>query len=509
MLLLSAGALFLALPGGKAPGDGVERVGRAPVVRPDLRGVTLPPNIVPLNFRVEEEGSRFFARIHSDRGGALEVSSRDGRILIPRRPWSRLLDLNRGRELRVDVWAGDSGGRWRRFDSLACRIAPEDVDGFVAYRNMHPTRSSWTMRIACRNLCGYDETEILRYDSGFEAVCVNCHTPLRNDPGRMLIGVRSTRSGAATLLMGEGGVKKIGAQFGYASWHPSGRLAVFSVNDFPIFFHSARDQIHDTADRDSYLAYYLAGRGQIKTGPPLARKERLENWPVWSPDGRYLYFCAAPKLWEDAAETPPRLYREVKYDLERVSYDVDDDRWGTVETVLSASDTGRSIAMPRISPDGRWLSFCLIDHGFFPNWRQESDLYLVDLEAAGRSGRVEYRRMELNSDRCESWHSWSTNGRWLVFSSKRDHGLFTRLYLGYVDGTGRAHPPFPLPQEDPDFYDSCLMAFNTPEFLTGPVPFDRGSLEGVVRGPAGIPVDAVTLPTPKPGAGRRVAAEWE
>jgi len=509
-LLGGAGVWFLAVPAGRAPAGAVERVERPPAIRPDFTGLTLPPNIAPLNFRIEEEASRFFVNIHSRRGPAIGISSRSGRISIPRNPWRRLLEANRGQDLFVDVYAEDPRGRWRRFRTITHRIAEEDIDGFVAYRNMHPARSSWTMSLHARDLGRFDETEFLRYDSGFEAACVNCHTPRGNRPDLMLIGIRSKRFGASTLLIENRVPRKIGAQFGYASWHPSGRLAVYSVNDFPIFFHSARGQIHDTVDRDSYLACFRPDRRTLRPCPPLARKERLENWPAWSPDGRYLYYCAAPKLWEDTGQTPPERYREVRYDLERISYDLEADRWGPVETVLSSAATGKSAAMPRVSPDGRWLSFCLIDHGFFPNWREESDLYLVDLEAAGRGGTFGFRRMELNSDRSESWHSWSSNGRWLAFSSKRDHGIFTRIYLAYVDREGRAHKPFLLPQEDPDFYESCLLAFNTPEFLTGPVPCGRGRLEGVVGGAEALRVDAVTLPTPKgPGGPPRASGEWE
>ncbi len=505
---VTGGVPFLVLRGGEAPGDECGRLERAPAVRPDFSGITVPPNIAPLNLLIEEDGSRFFVKIHSAQGEAIEVSSRTGEIIIPRGPWGRLLDGNRGQELCLDVFVKDREGRWNRFETITNSIAREDIDGFVAYRKMHPTRGSWKMTINYRDLSGYDESEILRFDAGFGGGCANCHTPQSNSPDRMLIGVRSTHYGAATLLIEKGGVRKIGTKFGYTAWHPSGRLAAYSVNDLPIFLHSARRVIRDTTDRDSYIAYYLVDEKISKTCPQLSWKERLENWPVWSPDGRYLYYCAAPKLWTDPAEQPPKQYREVKYDLERIRYDVDADEWGEQEDVLASFVTGKSIGMPRISPDGRWLSFCMFDHGFFPNWQEESDLYLIDLEAAEKSGKYEYRKMELNSDRSESWHSWSLNGRWMVFSSKRGHGIFTRLYFSYIDDTGRAHKPFVLPQRDPAFYDSCLFAFNTAEFITGPVPFGKADLERVMRASDTIPVDATTMPTPRAGT-PRPPQEWE
>ena len=157
----------------------------------------------------------------------------------------------------------------------------------------------------------------------------------------------------------------------------------------------------------------------VKTTPALAQKDRLETYPAWSPDGRFLYFCSAPLTWTDRNVIPAQ-YDQIKYDLVRVAYDVHRDAWGPAETILSAQDTGLSILEPRISPDGRWLLFCMCKYGCFPVYQQSSDLYLIDLEAAERTGRYEYRRLEVNSDESESWHSWSSNSRWIAFSSKRE-----------------------------------------------------------------------------------------
>ena len=113
-----------------------------------------------------------------------------------------------------------------------------------------------------------------------------------------------------------------------------------------------------------------------------------------------------------------------------------------------AQETGRSILLPRISPDGRWLLLSMCDYGCFPAYRKSSDLYLMDLQAPA-DRPLHARRLEINSDQSESWHSWSSNSRWIAFSSKRDNGLFTRMYLSYVDPNGVAHKPLVLPQKDP------------------------------------------------------------
>jgi hypothetical protein len=167
----------------------------------------------------------------------------------------------------------------------------------------------------------------------------------------------------------------------------------------------------------------------------------------------------------------------------RISYDLQSGTWGELETVLSADETGKSILLPRISPDGRFLVFCMCKYGCFPIYQPTSDLYLMDLETG------QHRRLPVNSDRSESWHSWSSNSRWLAFSSKRRDGLFTRTYFSYIDETGRAHKPFILPQEDPAFYDSCLKTYTVPELVTEPVKTTAAGLGATARSLEKVEVD--------------------
>jgi hypothetical protein len=178
--------------------------------------------------------------------------------------------------------------------------------------------------------------------------------------------------------------------------------------------------------------------------------------------------------------------------------------------VLSSKDTGLSIAMPRVSPDGRWLIFCMCEYGYFPPWQQSSDMYIMDLKSAEETSRYEYRRLGINSDQSESWHSWSSNSRWIVFSSKRDYWVFTRSYLSYVDESGKVYKPLVLPQKDSEFYDYCLETFNTPEFVTGPIAATRDKILRVARGSAGVSVEMpITMATPKAGGMPEQGQAWQ
>jgi len=487
-------------------------------IQPDYAGSVIPPNTAPLNFIIQQDGVGYFVKIHSEKGKPIEIFSKTPTILIPKRAWHELLDLNRGRQLNMDVYVESGAGassskaeneRWSRFQTLTVEIAREDIDTFLVYRRIRPGHRIWRdMGIYQRNLSNFDESLILN-NGYFKHGCVNCHTFCRNRTEKMLIGIRSVDYGSSALLVEGNKVLKIGTKLGYTSWHPSGRVAAFSVNKVRQFFHSAASEVRDVIDFDSLMAYYLVDSKTVKTTPALARKDRLETYPTWSADGRYLYFCSAPITWADR-NVVPETYAQIKYDLVRTSYDIDRDQWGPLESVLSAENTGLSILLPRISPDGRWLLFCMCDYGCFPVYQHSSDLYMIDLQSAQQTGEYIHRRLDINSNESESWHSFSSNSRWIVFSSKRDSGVFTRTYIAYVDTNGKVHKPIRLPQKDPAYYDSCLWTYSVPELVIEPVRVTKEKLGRVVRSSEKIPIKMpVTMATPKTGGLPEHQEPWQ
>ena len=194
------------------------------------------------------------------------------------------------------------------------------------------------MGIYQRNLNSFNESLILN-NGYFRHGCLNCHAFCGNRPEKMLIGIRSADYGSSALLLESNRVQKIGTKLGYTSWHPSGRIAAFSVNAVRQFFHTAADEVRDVIDFDSFIAYYLVDSEIVKTTKDLAKKDRLETYPTWSADGRYIYFCSAPITWSDR-NAVPESYNQIKYDLVRASYDIDLDQWSPLESVLSARETG-------------------------------------------------------------------------------------------------------------------------------------------------------------------------
>lgn len=478
-----------------------QRVNRLPHIRPDYTDTVIPPNLAPLNFLVAEPGSHYRVRIRSEQGEEINVASRTPRIIIPLSRWQRLLSVNRGQKLYFDVCVRRTDGQWTRYEPIVNTVAEADIDNYLCYRLIKPIyilRAD--VNIYQRDLRNFDETTVASNRS-FEGGCINCHTFDPNHPDRMILHSRGddkaewngmivvhegkvtkvdTRALVRTAEFDRGRIKQ--AMAAYASWHPNGRLVAYSANDISQFFHAVGEN-RDVFDRESDLALYHVDSNTVTTTPNISQPDRLETFPNWSPDGRYLYFCSAVPL-------PATRHKEVRYDLMRIRYEADSGRWGEVEPVLLARDTGLSITEPRVSPDGRWVLCCMSAYGSFPAFQPSSDLYLIDLKTR------QHHRLEANSPRCESWHSWSSNSRWIAFASKREDGVFSRLYLSYIDDAGRAHKAVMLPQKDPTFYDRFIKTYNVPELARNPAPAPARALAREIRSG---PHTGGTKPDAEPG----------
>jgi WD40 repeat protein len=474
---------------------------RLPQIHPDYTGTVIPPNICPLNFVIDEPGVSFRVCIRGTHGESIDVASRKASVVIPIRPWKKLLEQNRGCRIGVDVYVEEPDGRWVRFDTMENRVATEDIDSHLVYRLLGAVFTDWgRLGIYQRNLENYDELPILQ-NASFDRGCVNCHAFAGgNRPDRFSIHVRPSAKarfdgGMIAVANGRGFRIETRSETApsfptYTSWRPETPLAAFSLNNMGQFLHGAGAETREVFDVKSDIAVVDLKSGRVSGVDGLSDPTRLETFPTWSPSGDYLYFCSAPALWEDTSTPPFRDYDQVKYDLMRIPFDLETDTWGKPETVLTAEKAGLSISEPRVSPDGRFVLFCMSAYGSFPVLQASSDLCLMDLKKDGES---RHRLLQnANSSQAESWHSWSSNSRWFVFSSKRGNGLFARPYVCYVDDEGTESKPFLLPQKDPSFYDTCLKTYNVPELVCGPVTVEEDVL---TRPIFSEPVDAISRAT--------------
>ena len=454
-----ASVLLLAAACSQPPAQAV-RVGRQPAVSPDYAQIVVPPNLAPLNFRIAEPGEAFRVRLGGRTGDPITLTS-SGVVDIPLGRWRRLLEQNRSGELSIEVWARRADDSWLAYDPFAIHIATEPIDSYLAYRLIGTGHVLWNeMGIYQRDLEGFHESPILE-NRAVKNACINCHAFASGDPSRFLLHLRQRLPG--TLIFTGDRAEKVNTRTGqtmsagvYPDWHPDGRHIAFSVNQISQTFSADEACPIEVSDKASDLVIYDVATRQVTTSPKVSTHNR-ENLPCWSPDGSWLYYISAPRATDRDGEI------HTAYSLVRIACDVDAGTWGEPDTLLSAGSTGRSYSFPRVSPDGRLLLFCAADHGYFTIFNATSDLWAMDLETR------QVRRPEINSDESESYHSWSANGRWMVFSSKRLDGRYARPFITHVDEQGQFSKPFVLPQSAPRFYDTYLLNYNVPELVRGAV----------------------------------------
>lgn len=443
----------------------------------------MPPNIAPLNFKIDEPGVEFEVKLKGEKGNPVVVKSHDSSIHFSLDEWHELLGKNAGGKIFVDVFAKEPGGEWQKFETIENKVSNEKIDNHLAYRLINTGYVLWNnLGIYQRNLENFDEKPIIENKS-IEYGCMNCHSFAKNDPNNFMLHIRAIHGG--TVILNDGKLRKVDtktkytlAAGAYPNWHPDGKHIAYSVNNIGQFFCSGEIRI-EVADQFSDLIVYDVEKNTVITSPKVSTASR-ENLPVWSPDGKFIYFIST----RPGDEINDRI--QAKYDLLRIGFDVNSNTWGEIDTVLTSESIGKSISFPKISPNGRFLMFCTSDNGYFTIHHPQTDLNLLDL----RSG--EFRRMDINSSETDSYHCFSSTGHWFVFSSKRIDGLFTRPYFSFLDDNGQATKPFVLPQEDPDFYHSFIKNYNIPELITGEVPVSPVELRDKIMEP---PVSAKIDPS--------------
>lgn len=400
-----------------------------PSIFPDYIGVTVPDNIAPLTFRMVD-GSRFRME-----------QRREGDTL-----WTTVSAWKRGERQGL------------RYAPFPIYISHDPIDPYIAYRLIEPGYESWrNMGLYQRELDSYAETAIVTNRAN-NLGCVNCHTFDSRSPERMLFHARG-KGGGTVFIDGENvkiqNLATVGPQRQgtYPAWHPDGRYVVFSSNDTRQCFTIRNEQPVEVYDTASDLIVYDTATDSVQI--IVETKDRLETFPTWSHEGSTLYWCEAV----DPGRIP-QTRGQVHYRLMAAPFS---DGMLTGEPHEIWGSDSLSVSFPRAN--GKWMLLTLARFGTFPIWHREADLWLLDLES-GAIRAVD----ELNSDEADSYHSWSSGGDWVVFSSRRIDGRYTRLFLSHFDGDGHFSKPFLLPQEDPDMNQLRLKSYNIPEFITGPVP---------------------------------------
>lgn len=443
-----------------------------PSIYPDYVGVTMPVNIAPLNFcMADEEAQLVDAVITDSQGRQLHGQGRET-TGFDLSDWHQLLAQNVGDSLRVLVSALYADG-WHTYQPFHLHVSPDSIDYGIAYRLIAPGYEVWSkMGIYERSLEDFDERALIE-NTEFQG-CVNCHAFNRADPRNLSLHIRGPHG--ATLLRQNGQMEVYNTATDqtlglcvYPYWHPEGRYIAYSTNTTRQVFHIRHENRIEVFDAASDLQIYDTQTNQLILSPLVKQDSVYETFPVFSADGSTLYFCAARAIAEGSIALD-----SIHYSLCSIAFDAAQGQWGNrIDTLIDCATCrdGQlgTITFPRPSYDGRWLVYGVAEYGQFSIWHHETDLWMLDLQT-GQCRRMD----EVNSPDTESFHNWSTTSRWMVFSSRRDDGLYTRPYFTHIGPDGRGTKPFLLPQQNPrQFYRERFLSYNVPDFITAPVALDN------------------------------------
>ena len=461
------GFLILCTPTACRHTPAAENCMEFPTIFPDYTQITIPPNIAPLNFYVND--AEQISALFTLNGKEVMTIEGENLLQISADKWTKLMKLAIGKHFEITVSAWNKihpkGIRYRPF---SITVSKDSIDPWVAYRLIPPGYESFHhMGLYQRNLSNFQEIPFYTGRQNNNG-CVNCHSFNQYKPEQFIFHDRGEKGG--TLLYKNGNMQKLtieklkpfkGASYPY--WHPSGRYIAFSSNTTrQSFYHRSRNKI-EVYDLRSDLIIYDIKNKRVLADDRFNEETRWETFPAFSPDGKYLYFCTAQSV------KMPVEYTKLKYALCRVSFDTRTGKLGqTVDTLYNPTEKGGSVSFPRISPDGRYLLYTETTNGTFPIVHKDADLQAIDL--------IQEEQLDchkLNSPDVESYHSWSSNGKWIIFSSKRIDGRYTRLFIAHVNAQGQFERPFLLPQKDPAQNRERLNAYNIPEFIKGPVKLPK------------------------------------
>jgi hypothetical protein len=451
-----------------------------PVIWPDYTRVTVPPNIAPLNFLVDDVDdviAEFKIQSSSQNSSADETKFRYGgkanKVQIDEDEWHEMLASAKGKSLSVTVYI-KKDGKWSVYKPFPIYVAKEEIDPYVSYRVLPPTFVGYDeLSIRQRNLTNFEENIIYnnrQISKGLEGQCINCHSYQNYSTDNMMFHMRLQNPG--TMIVNDGELIFVNLKndemisaAAYNSWHPSLPIIAFSTDHTMQSFHTREVSKVEVMESASDIIIYDIKKNRVQT--VLNDSLEFELFPSWSPDGKWIYYCSAHYEYQGKYEDTEELldkYKTLQYNLYRISFDAESMTFGEPELIYDAVAQNRSAVQPRVSQDGRYVLFAEGPWGLFHIWHTSAEIQVLDLQ----TGQL-LDTKPINSNLPESYASFSSNDHWILFESRRDDGNYTRTYFAYFDKQGRLHKPFEVPAEDPEFFRLFLRSWSRPEFMKEPV----------------------------------------
>lgn len=466
------GGLFLLSCSGPSVPTDATHTDKLPDIYPDYSGVTIPANLCPTNFMLpdceEAVACLSFGNLSFTYGD-------DNKIVIDEEEWQELRNAAAGNDkgIKVEVY-GKKDGKWLSYNSFPIYVAKDTIDPYISYRLIQPSYVAYEdLAIVQRNLTSYDESDIYNnrmIHTEEKGQCINCHSFQNYETKNMLFHMRQFLGG--TMILNNGQLKKIDLKTDstisagvYPSWHPTADLVAFSTNTTRQIFHTKDQDKIEVLDYESDLILYDVQKNEVSNISNAP--DEHECFATWSPDGKTLYYTSAhidPAIFNNGDNSFRHHYEQIKYNIYSRSFDLATHKFGEPVLVFDAVQLGKSATLPRVSPDGKYLTFSLGKYGCFHVWHRDADICIIDLQATDTQHPTP-NTLNLNSPFSDSYPSFSSNGRWIMTASRRDDGNYTRPYISYFDAQSKCHKAFAVPQKDPERNTLLLRSYNRPEFM--------------------------------------------
>ncbi|MFZ5570272.1 MAG: TolB family protein [Thermodesulfobacteriota bacterium] len=366
--------------------------------------------------------------------------------------------------------------------AVRIRTSTDPVDALILYRQVplpfqvgeeHFRRIKWRLG----DIAAYGEPSVVMEDI---PVCASCHQVTadgnrismemnyRNDAGAQLIAdIRKdiVLSGSDFMTWNDFPKPEIlpATRGLFARLSPSGKYLVGTVNEIS-YMALTNDPAYCQLFFPTYgiLAVYAIEKREFRSLKGADDPASIQTDPAFSPDERQIAFARAETrnaYHDDIADVKTHVENCGIEELNRrfpIQFDIwtlpfNGGKGGAPRPLSGASANGMSNYFPRFSPDGRWIVYTRSRSGIM--LQPDSELFLIP------STGGEARKMSCNREEFNSWHSWSPNGRWLLFSSKAN-SIYTEIYITHIDENGSDSPPVRLAR-----FSDGDMAANVPEFV--------------------------------------------
>jgi len=381
--------------------------------------------------------------------------------------WNEIKELSPGSDLHLEV-SEIHGNKITLKSKSGFKVSKDPLNANIVYQEIpvpfsHASKNTKKFRWRVFDPKSYTEPPVILQGLPY---CANCHffsrdgktfgldVDYRGDRGGyMLSPVRSRMELRDETVISWNDYRPSDPPQSrglFAKISPLGDYVIASVEERPFLI-----RIEDPAysqlffPLSGHLAYYSTRDGDFHPLPGADDTSVIQINPAWNHDGKTIAFARGQSsefLWKtlgdkkflDAAvgediHTLSEKYT-MRFDLWTIPFN--DGKGGKASPLPGASGNGLSNYFPRYTPDGKWLVYCQAQTGLV----SLPDSRLAIIPASGGEPRI----MKCNRQELNSWHSFSPNGRWMVFSSKPDGSSLTRVFLSHIDEYGNDSPAIQL-----------------------------------------------------------------